>query len=523
MRDGCFPVCVALALATACGTPPIAPGTVTVLVESAPESLDRRMAQSAVGQRLTELITPALVTFDEHAQPVGDLAESVVRRDAATYAFRLRSDARFSTGELVTPRDVVATYRSLADPAVASPLKSRLDVVASVEAEGDRDVVFRLKQPYAPFASELVIGILPARMTGPDALHDVARHPIGAGPFRVERWDEDEELVLAVNPQYRRRAEASLAGAAPISHVVVRTVRDETTRVLELIKGRADLAVGDVSPALIPALLRSGRVTLQDPGGSGYAYLTFNLREGPTADVRVRRAVDCALDRDRIIAAKFKGTAHRATGMLPRGHWAYAPAPSCGYDPARAAHLLDEAGFPDPDGNGPGLRNLHLVYKTSSDRFRKTVALAIAEELREVGIDVDVRAEEFSTFFGQIQHGAYQMASLKWAAVMEPDLMRWVFACPMVPTPENRFSGWNRGGYCNPALDSLLESAVRAADEGERRALYARVQETLARDLPYVPLWHEDTLSVVGNRLRGFVASPHGLLRGLADAWVEQR
>jgi peptide/nickel transport system substrate-binding protein len=491
-----------LALVAACRDSNPTPGTATVLVESAPEGLDRRSAQSAVAQRLTDLITPGLVTFDDFARPIGDLAESIEEQSPLVYVVRLRPNLRFSTGDPLTSDDVVATFRSLADPAISSPLRSRLELLSSVEAEGDRKVVFTLKEPFAPFVSELVIGILPRQLVSAANRDEVAHRPIGAGPFHVVRWD-DEELELAGNVHY-------YGGPPGIEHLLIRTVRDETTRVLELLKGRADLAVGEVSPELIPVLRDSPRLGVQDPGGGGYAYLTFNLRQGPTADVRVRQAIDCALDREEIVAAKFKGLAHPAAGMLPPRHWAYSPTASCGHDPRRARKLLDEAGYTG--------RRVHLVYKTSTDRFREAVALVVAEQLRQVGIDAEVRAEEFSTFFAQVQHGNYEMASLKWATVMEPDLMRWVFACRMVPDAPNQFSGWNRGGYCNPDLDTLLDSAIRVTSEAERRALYARAQEILSRDLPYVPLWHEDAVAVVSKRLTGFSASPHGLLSGLAHA-----
>lgn len=510
-RAGRAVAAVAVVALAACRPDDAAPDTAVVLIESAPESLDRRMAQSANAQRLTGLVTPGLVTFDEQARAVGDLAAAIERPDALTWSFTLRAGARFSTGEPVTAQDVAATYRSVLDPSVGSPLKSKFEAILSIETPAPDRVVFRLKQPYAPFLAELVIGVLPARQVGAEARREVARRPIGAGPFAVERWDEEEEIVLAANPHY-------VDGSPAIRRVVVRTVRDETTRVLELVKGRADLAVGSVSPAVLPALLASGRVAILRPGGTGYAYLVFNVRSGPAADARVRRAVDCAIDRDAIVKAKFKGTARPATGMLPRSHWAYADTPLCGHDPARARALLDQAGYPDPDGDGPRPRALRLVYKTSTDRFRKSVALAMAEQLRAVGIDVELRTLEFSTFLKQVQRGAFEMASLKWSAVIEPDLLRWVFGCAQVPGEANSFVGWNRGGFCDPELDRAVEAAARAADDEERRRHYAAALERLARDLPYVPLWHEDNVAVVGRRLSGFVASPHGFFTGLAAA-----
>jgi peptide/nickel transport system substrate-binding protein len=293
-------------------------------------------------------------------------------------------------------------------------------------------------------------------------------------------------------------------------------VRDETTRVLELLKGRADLAVNAVSPAVLPLLREDGDLRVLTRPGTGFAYLAFNLRHTALADPRVRRAICHLLDTDPIIEHRFHGLAERASGMLPAGHWAYAPSAGCTYDPAKAAALLDAAGFPDPDGPG-GRPRLSLSYKTSTDRFRKSIALVFKEQLQRGGIEVDLRTLEFGTFFNDIRTGNFEIFTLKWASVIEPDLLRWVFSSAHIPSRENDFGGFNRGGYSNPEVDRLLERATAAPREA-RQALYAEVLRAVDRDLPYVPLWHETSVAVVSDRLQDFVPSAHGFLRPLAAA-----
>jgi peptide/nickel transport system substrate-binding protein len=248
--------------------------------------------------------------------------------------------------------------------------------------------------------------------------------------------------------------------------------------------------------------------------GTGYSYLGFNVRAGPLADARVRRAVCHLLDIPAIAEHKFHGLARPATGMLSQNHWAYAPTSGCQRDPAEAARLLDAAGYPAPHGGGPRLR---LSYKTSTERFRKSLALVVQEQLAQGGIEVDLRALEFATVFNDVRKGNFEMVTLKWSTTFEPDLMRQVFASSEVPTEANHFGGLNRGGYGNPELDGIL---ARAAEAGldERKRLYAEALAIIDRDLPYAPLWHEDTVAVVSSHLAGFHPSAHGFLSGLAAA-----
>jgi peptide/nickel transport system substrate-binding protein len=238
------------------------------------------------------------------------------------------------------------------------------------------------------------------------------------------------------------------------------------------------------------------------------------VRQGPLKDVRVRQAICHLIDSRPLVQYKFHGLARPATGMLPANHWAYASTQACTHDVKEAGRLLDAAGYPTPLGGGPRLR---LSYKTSTDRFRKSVALVLAEQLSEGGVTVDLRPLEFGTFFSDVRTGNFDMITLKWSTTFEPDLLREVFSSSQIPSASNQFGGLNRGGYSNEVLDDLLDRAVGAAPQ-LRRELYAKAQAILAQDLPYVPLWHEDTVAVVSSRLVGFRPSATGFLSGLASA-----
>ncbi|MFL5319448.1 MAG: ABC transporter substrate-binding protein, partial [Myxococcaceae bacterium] len=278
---------------------------------------------------------------------------------------------------------------------------------------------------------------------------------------------------------------------------------------------RADL-LNAVAPPVLPVLQESENVQVRSEEGLGFAYLLPNVRSGPLSDVRVRQAICHGIDTKIVVDAKFHGLATPATGFLPSSHWAYLPTEGCSFDPARAMKLLDEAGYPDPDGPGGPLPRLTISYKTSTDRFRKSIALVFREQLKAIGIDVDVRSLEFGTLFSDIKKGNFELTSLKWSTVFEPDLMRQVFAVSAIPTAANNWNGFNRGGFQNPALDETLDRAMKANPE-DRAALYGTAQQVISKELPYISLWHEKSLAVTSTRLQGFVPDPNGDLRPLED------
>ncbi len=481
---------------------------VVVLLEAAPDSLDDRMTLSAVGQRVAALIVPGLVTFSDESEPVPDLAESYEQVDERTLRFRLREGLVFHDGSALTSQDVRDTFEALIAKAIPSPKADKLEPVERIETPDERTVIFHLKRPYAPFLAELTIGVVPSARARDAEVQ--GREPIGAGPFKFAGRRDDEWIEVLPFDRY-------YGGAPAISKVSFRVVRDETTRVLELLKGRADLVVNAVSPAVLPVLRREERLTVLTRPGTGYAYMGMNLRRGPLADVRVRRALCHLVEPGPIVEYKFHGLAVPATGMIPRDHWAYAETEGCQYDPALAASLLDEAGYADPDGPEGPLPRLTLSYKTSTDRFRKAIALVLKEQLERGGVAVDLRTLEFGTFFQDVRRGNFELITLKWAAVVEPDLLRWVYASQFIPTKENNFGGLNRGAYRNAELDVLLDRAS-AAPQDERVELYANAQHMLDRDLPYVPLWHESSVAVTSQRLEGYEPSAHGFFTPLARA-----
>ena len=491
---------LSLMLVFSCSRATTPPAGLVMALSSEPQSLDPRFGTDANSGRLADLLHAALTRSDATASRVPEIASAWHLPDPYTVVFRLRTDFLFADGAAVTAADVKATYDAVRDPALASPKRASLAMVSGIETPDAATVVFRLSRPYAPFLDATGLGILPARL---------ARRPdevvVGAGPFRLVRAIRGERLDLEPNPGYP-------GGRAPLGPLAIRIVPDEVVRVLELRRGTIGFVQDAFEPEVLDWLRQRRELAVRQSPGTSVQYLAFNFRDRRLADRRVRRAIALAIDRDQLVASVLGGAARPATGLLAPDHWAYGRAHIPRHDPRRAARLLDRAGYRDPDGVGPAPR-FRLVYKTSSQPGRRRLAEAIQAQLAAVGIALDVRTYEWGTLYAQIRAGNFELCSLAWVGIADPDLYFFAFHSTMRPPV-----GYNRGGYARPLMDRLTAEARLTADPTSRRALYRRIQRVAARELPVLPLWWEDRIVVHTRRLEGFEPTADGSLLGLAQA-----
>jgi len=467
------------------------PEVIVVATANAPANFDPRVGADEASQKIHQLLYNHLVRIDNQLRIVPELAESLTNPEPTKYVAKIRKGVRFHDGRALTARDVAFTFNSFLDPNFVSARKGAYRLLASVRAVDDETVEFGLKEPFGSFPINLVMGIVP---DGSPAT--IARQPIGTGPYRFVSYAPDDRTVLAPNADYWEGAPAN-------GGVVLKVVPDETMRGLELRKGSADLVVNDLAPDVIHTLLGEGKVAVKTATGVDYAYVGFNLRDPVLKDARVRQAIGFAIDRDAIVHYLRRGMARVASGVIPPLSWAYTDDTfKFTHDPARAMQLLDEAGYRDPDGDGPGTR-LRLTLKTSTTEVYRVQAAVIQRDLAEVGIDLELRSMEFATLSADIARGNVQMYTLQWVGVTDPDMLRRVFHSGQIPP-----SGFNRGHYVNPELDALLDRATRSTDDAERKALYAQAQRIVAIDAPYIGLWYRTNVVVHQPSLEGVTLSP---------------
>lgn len=494
-------VLCASSLAVACGpaAPAREPGYITVGIRSGPNNLDPRIGTDEGSARIAQLVYSRLMRIDDQLRVVPNLASRLDNPDPLTYIAYLRSGVRFHDGHELTAKDVVYTFGSFLDPKFISPYKGAFRMLASVRALEPYVVEFKLKEPFASFPIQLVFPIVPDG--GGDSLRTF---PIGTGPYRFVSYAVDDQVVLSAYEGY-------WDGLPQNQGVVLKVIPDETMRGLELRKGDIDLIVNDIQPD-IAYQLEKDHLAMTEAPGVDYSYIAFNMRDPLLSDKRVRHAIAYAVDREAIVKYLRRGLATPAIGILPPISWAFEPdVPRFAHDPAKAKQLLDQAGYRDPDGDGP-LPRFTLSLKTSTDEFIRLQATVLQQDLREVGIAVDVNSYEFATMYADVLKGNFQMVTMQWVGVTDPDMLRRVFHSSQFPP-----AGFNRGYYKNPEVDRLIDLAGQASTDAERKHYYSEAQKIIADDEPYVSLWYKTHVAVMRPGVTGLRLGPQADLLNLKD------
>jgi peptide/nickel transport system substrate-binding protein len=485
----------AVALALTAGACTSAPrdrrDAVIVAMQSSPSNLDPGVGLDEASQKIGQLLFSSLVRIDDTLRVVPDLATRFETTDSQTYVAEIPAGVRFHDGREMTAADVAFTYRRFLDPNFASGRKGAYKALSSVDVVSRYVVAFHLREPSASFPINFVMGIVPDG-TGAEA----ARRPVGSGPFRLQSFIPDDRVEL-------RAFDGYYGGAPRIDRLTFRTVPDETMRGLELRKGSVDIVVNDLSPDLIHGLREIDHLAVATGAGTDFAYIGINLRDAALQNRRVRQAIGYAVDAEAIVRFLRRDLAQPATTIVPPMSWAHDPDVfAFTHDVARAAALLDEAGYRDPDGAGP-LPRLRLSLKTSTSEPYRLQAAVIQQQLAEAGIAVDVRSQELATLFDDVLKGNAQLYTLQFVGVTDPDMLRRVFHSAQMPP-----DGLNRGRYQNPEVDRLIDAASRALDEDDRRRLYADAERIIAVDAPMIPLWYKTNVAVAQADLEGIALSP---------------
>lgn len=480
------------------------PNTLVMLIESSPTNLDPRIGVDAFSERIDNLIFDDLLSRGDNLSVAPGLADRWEIPGPLTYIFHLHHGVIFHDGRPLTSRDVKWTFDSLMQGKVRSAKASTYRFVDHIEAPDDFTVIFRMKEPDAALLwnmSDGAIGVVPY-----GSGNEVTTHPIGSGPFKFVSAETDKEVIIERNDNYW--------GQKPkLARVRFAIVPDTTTEALELRKGTGDISINSLTPDTVNALERQTFLAVEHSPGTEIQYLGFNLRDPILKDVHVRQAIAYALNRPPMIRYLLNGWAQPARSVLPPQSWAYdGDVPVYDHDPEKARQLLDAAGYPVVSGV-----RFHLTMKTSTVESTRLMVAVMQQQLREVGIALDIRSFESATFLADVTHGAFQLYGLRWVGGNEDPDIFYVFHSSRFPP-----NGANRGFYSNPRVDALIDQARREVDPKLRKPIYDEVQLTLAQQLPYIDLWYLDNVLVHNKRVRNLQLNPAGNYDFLRTAELAQ-
>jgi len=483
-------------------------GTLIIALDSDPNGgFDPRLSTSAAEARVMQLVFGGGLFIREKDMSLRPfVAESYEMPDNKTFVFHLKKGIKFHNGMELTAEDVAYTYNSILDPKLKSPKKSGLSNLEKVEVVDKYTVKFVLKKPDAWFAQwNLTMGIVPKAVAEKDP--NFAFNPVGYGPFKFVRYEPGNQVVLEANEDY-------FEGRPYLDKVVLRIIPDPTTRFAEIKAGTVDLVQNGISDEDLPLLEKDKNLVVVKEPGVIIRYIAFNFKNPYLSNKLVRQAIAYALDVKTIISEVFKGNAQWANSVLapmikdynPAARWYH-------YDPELSKWLLDLAGYPDPDGDGPKKR-FTVTYKCTTDPTSYMMAQIVQQYLADVGIDVKIEQYEWATFYAQAKKGEFDMYSLQWVGIDSPAIYRYIFHSNSVPP-----NGANRGFYINPEIDKLIEEGEVTMDPDKRKEIYAKLQEIVGDDAPYVHICWFLNHVVMSKKVHGFVLYPAGDFASIAKVW----
>ena len=468
------------------------------------------------------LFTP-IVRYDENLQIQPHLADSWELTDS-TVIFRLRSDIRWHDGQPVTAEDVKFTFDLAVDPETASLLGSAyLNQIESATVLDDQTIRFDFVAPHAQALDAFWWPPLPRHLLQDTPAAEMSQaaynqRPIGSGPFRFVAWERNQQLTLEANDAFP----AGLGGRPNLDRVVFRVIPEPTTMITELLNGSADLIGYTLLPDQAIQLENQRGVQLRHYPSREFTYLGWNNEHPLFEDSRVRRALAMAINRPELIRALLHDLAAPASGMIPPWSPLYSELEPLAYDPEAARQLLADAGWTDSNGDGvldrSGAPFQFTLLVNSANRMHQDIATVIQQGLRELGVAVELRTIEFQTLLQQHRARQYEAVISNWTLdnfKVDPTPL---FTCAEAERPGSA----NRAGFCDPAIDALIERGLRTTDPSEAAATWEEFSLRLQEQQPITFLFWSEDLAGLGGRMQNVETDVRSKIVNIDEWWLPE-
>ncbi|HEY9267869.1 MAG TPA: peptide-binding protein [Methylotenera sp.] len=498
-------------------------GTLISAITGEPSGLISMIAGESASSAISSNIFNSLLKYDKNLELEGDLVKSwEISSDQETITFKLKPNLKWADNQPLTSADVLFTWQAVIDEKTASPYASDFQLVKKAETPDPLTFTVTYEQAYAPALDSWAgLQILPKHLLQGQDLHTTsfARNPVGSHYYKLDRWTHGENLKLSRNPN-------SVLGQAKIDQLITRIIPDNSAQFLELMADNIDYMGLDPIKfsRIIPARPElQQKLALYKELGNSYTYMGFNLKHKPFDDVRVRHAINYAIDKQEIIDGVYLGLGiNIASPYKPGTRWSNPALTPYPYDPAKARELLKEAGFADIDGDGILERDgkpFAFEIVTNQNKEREKSAVLIQRRLKDVGIDVKIRAIEWASFISRfIKTGDFDVVVLGWGLGLDPDQFNIWHSSQQAP------GQFNFIGYHNPAVDKLLEQGRLELNPDKRMEIYHEFARTLLEDSPIIYLSAGYGLTAIHKRVKGIddPAPPAGIGHNSQDWYIPQ-
>lgn len=480
-------------------------GTLISAMPSDPSSMIGMVAGESASLAIGSYLFNSLLKYDQNLDLAGELAESwQVADDKKTITFKLKPDLQWADDKPLTSADILFTWQLITDENTHSPYASDYQLVTKAEAPDARTFIVHYSQPFAPaLESWASLQVLPKhKLAGQDIrTTSFAQKPLGSHYYQLKEWRHGEYIKLEKNPK-------SVLGPANIDHLIERIIPDPAAQFLELMADNIDsMSMDPITYARIipsrPAL--QARLNQFKELGNSYTYLGFNLKRKPFDDLRVRKAINYAIDKQEIIDGVYLGLGITiASPYKPGTRWSNPDLIPYTFDPAKAKQLLAESGFEDTNGDGvvdrDGKKLSFEILTNLGNKQREKTAVIIQRRLKEVGIETHIRTLEWASLLTNfIKPGDFDAVVMGWGLGLDPDQYNIWHSSQQKP------GQFNFIGYNNPAVDKLLEQGRLEFDPEKRMQIYHEFAKVLYEDSPLVYLSAGYGLTAIHKRVQGIM------------------
>lgn len=503
-------------------------GTLTMLEFTNPSALCTIATTSAATAIVHSKIFDSLLEFEgPDMKPKPGVAESWSSSpDKLTWTFKLRKGVKFHDGHPMTSADVKFSMEKIVGVFHSRGAKL-MKLVKSVEAPDDYTVVFKLKSPVPFFLTSFEPGeapILPMHILGSQNIKDkklvrqspFMQHPIGTGPFKLVEFKKGSHIILERNPDYW------MAGRPYLDKIVYRILPDDSARVIAMEKGEADVATyGNVPEVEIERLGKLPHIKATSEGMEAIgpvANFTLNLRNKYLSNLKVRQALNYALDRKTIANVIWYGQARpTVTPFFPGSSYYDNKLPMYEYSFDKANKLLDEAGFKrDPNGIRFKLRIDFIPYGATWQRLAEYTK----QQFKKIGVDSDLRSLDFAGWNKAIfTDWDFDLTATFGNGYYDPVIGIARYYVTSSITKGASFT--NASSWSNPQVDKLFEQAAVETDEGKRRQMFFKIQEFMYNELPHLHLVAMPTVTMYNKRVHGLTVNGISPYSSYANVWVE--
>ncbi len=481
--------------------------TLNLSISSSPSRLNPILANDTASSKITDWLFNGLFKYDKDGKPIEDLALSHTFETDTKLIINLRKNVKWHDGKKFTSKDVVFTYNTILDPKVFNSIKSNYKEVKSVKALDDYTIEITYKKAYFKALEIWMVGILPYHLLKDEKnlmTSSFNKSPIGTGPYTLESFKVGQDIKLKANDTY-------FEGKPKIDELLYKFIPDTNTSFLFLKQKKLDLS--SLTPLQIDRQIDNDfkkSFEIIESQSFSYSYVGLNLKNEKFKDIRIRRALSLAINRQELVDILFFGHGKICNGPFLPGSFAYDEKTKVVQQNIKEAKkLLKELGY---NKNNPF--SFELVTNTGNDT-RINAAQILQYQLSKVGINMNIRVMEWQAYLNTVVHPRnYEAILLGWSLSLMPD------AYPLWHSSSDKTGRFNLVGYSNKEVDRLIEQGSTTVNKDELSKIYKSIFKKITDDIPYLFLYIPNSITVINNKIKNIEPAFTGITHNQKD-WIK--